>query len=83
MSYAVGAGWGSLRLTSSLLLLLLRSTCHPMCRWDVLPVSSKVTVLLALQHTICWLREVVAVFGPSISIEALVATAGSENTQAT
>jgi hypothetical protein len=49
----------------------------------VLPLPSKVTVLLALQHTICWLREVVAVFGPSISIEALVATAGSENTQAT
>lgn len=53
------------------------------CRWDALPVSSKVTVLLALQHAICWLREVVAVFSPCISIEALVATAGSESTQAT
>jgi hypothetical protein len=60
----------------SLTLLLLR-------RWDTLPMPSRVSLLLSLQHTICWLREVVAVFAPCISTEALAATVGSENTQAT
>ena len=52
-------------------------------RWDSLPLGSKVSVLSALQHTVCVLREVVSVFAPSISTEALLATEGSENTQAT
>lgn len=52
-------------------------------RWDTLPLASKVCVLSALQHSVCWLRESVAVFAPCISAEVLVATAGTENTQAT
>jgi hypothetical protein len=59
------------------------AACFIACRWDSLPLPSRVSVLLALQHTICWLREVVAVFAPCISTEALVATVGSDNTQAT
>jgi hypothetical protein len=52
-------------------------------RWDSLPLPSRVNLLMSLQHTICWLREVVAVFAPCISTEALAATVGAENTQAT
>jgi hypothetical protein len=55
-----------------------------MCRWDGLPLASKVAVLASLQHGVCWLRELVAVFAPCFSsIEAISAAMGSEDSQET
>ncbi len=36
----------------------------------MLPLPSKVTVMTAVMHAICWLREVVAVFAPAVATEA-------------
>lgn len=48
----------------------------PVRSWDGLPLPSKVAVLLSLMHTICWLREVVAVFAPAFNSDLPKAAKG-------
>lgn len=49
------------------------------CRWDSLPLQSKVGVLTSLVHAICWQREVVAIFAPGISAGMLGPAAGTSS----
>lgn len=45
-------------------------------------MTSKIGVLVALMHAICWLREVLSVFAPALDSDLLKAVEGT-GTQST